>query len=238
MMNQAMSIQVFNLWVFAIMLAFSTIWQVRNTRRFEDKTLSVKRTCLHIKASLHDIGKICGGTMSNTQNDLCILHSLGIKGIPRKAPTIIAVHWYPPPPTWIKLNTDGLAQGNLGPAVATGIFRSCRGFVKGGFTSNLGVQTAFYAELLAALIGIEYAWRNGWHKLWLESDFATVVHCLQNPSYIPSWSLRTQWLNCQVYLKSMDFQCSHNFREGNCVVDKCANLGIYYSGFQWWWTAP
>ncbi|KAK9279788.1 hypothetical protein L1049_013470 [Liquidambar formosana] len=94
------------------------------------------------------------------------------------------VCWYPPPPLWIKLNTDRLAKGNPGPVVVGGGFRNCRGFVKSIFSFNIGVQSAFYAELLAVIFGIEQAWGKGWFQIWLESDSLLVIHCLSNPDFI------------------------------------------------------
>ncbi|KAK9290862.1 hypothetical protein L1049_009040 [Liquidambar formosana] len=58
--------------------------------------------------------------MRNIVDDLSVLHSFGVKGVPRKAPTITLVRWHPPSPSWIKLNTDGLAKGNSGPAASGG----------------------------------------------------------------------------------------------------------------------
>ncbi|KAK9267684.1 hypothetical protein L1049_010116 [Liquidambar formosana] len=143
------------------MMVFYSIWQVRNSYRFDSKVPNLRRVCLHIKALLFDIGKFSGGTMANEVNDLLTLHFLGITRIPPKAPSISLVCWFPPLPGWVKLNTDGLSKGNPGLATTAGVFRSYRGFVQGIFTSWLGEQTAFYAELSAAIIGIEQAWIHG-----------------------------------------------------------------------------
>ncbi|KAK9282908.1 hypothetical protein L1049_011133 [Liquidambar formosana] len=174
--------------------------------------------------------------MDNTQSDLLVLHSLGVSAIPKKAPIVSEVCWHPP--IWLKLNTDGLAKGNPGPTVAGGVFRNCRGFVKGIFSFNIGIQSAFYAELLAVILGIEQAWDKGWFQIWLESDSLSVIQCLSNPDFTPPWSLRVRWQNCKTYLRRMRFQFSHIFREGNAMADKVANLGVNYLGFQWWSAAP
>ncbi|KAK9289067.1 hypothetical protein L1049_017538 [Liquidambar formosana] len=123
-----------------------------------DTKPSLRKSVLHIRSLLRDIGKLSFGHMDNTQSDLLVLHSLGVSAIPKKAPIVSEVCWHPPPPIWLKLNTDGLAKGNPGPAVAGDVFRNCRGFVKGIFSFNIGVQSAFYAELLAVILGIEQAW--------------------------------------------------------------------------------
>ncbi|KAL0318106.1 UNVERIFIED_CONTAM: putative mitochondrial protein [Sesamum calycinum] len=46
---------------------------------------------------------------------------------PRKAPVIHSIQWQPPPPGWMKVNTDGCSRGQPGPSSCGGIFRNCRG---------------------------------------------------------------------------------------------------------------
>ncbi|KAK9278809.1 hypothetical protein L1049_028388 [Liquidambar formosana] len=176
--------------------------------------------------------------MKNNVEDLLTLKSIGIPGKPMKAPSIVAVIWYPSSPSWVKLNTGGLAKGNPGPAASGGVFRNHRGFVKGVFCCNLGVHSSFFAELHAALTGICIAWDKGWNQLWLECDSSSVVQCLHNPTFRPPWPLKIKWQNCMHYLKHMQFHCTHIFKEGNYVADLCANLGLSVENFRWWWTAP
>ncbi|KAK0608762.1 hypothetical protein LWI29_035530 [Acer saccharum] len=63
-----------------------------------------------------------------------------------------------------------------------GVFRTCRGFIRGCFAIPLGVCFAFEAELAAAVHAIDYAWTFGWHRLWLESDSTFVVNILLSRS--------------------------------------------------------
>lgn len=99
--------------------------------------------------------------MDNVVSDLVTLYSLRVSRLPRKAPSISTVHWNPPAQDWIKLNTDGLARRNPDSSITDGVFRTCRGFVKGLFSINIGVHTAYFAELLAVILGIELAWEKG-----------------------------------------------------------------------------
>ncbi|KAK3184210.1 hypothetical protein Dsin_031496 [Dipteronia sinensis] len=98
--------------------------------------------------------------------------------LPSKAPRILEVNWRPPPPGCLKVNTDGAAFGSPGLAGCAGVFRTCRGFVKGCFAIPLGVCFAFKVELVAAVHAIDYAWTFGWRRLWLESDLTFVVDTL------------------------------------------------------------
>ncbi|KAL0291602.1 UNVERIFIED_CONTAM: putative ribonuclease H protein [Sesamum calycinum] len=65
---------------------------------------------------------------------------------PRKAPVIHSIQWQPPPPGWMKVNTDGCSRGQPGPSSCGGIFRNCRGFVHGCFALSLGSGFAYQAE--------------------------------------------------------------------------------------------
>ncbi|KAK9274913.1 hypothetical protein L1049_022168 [Liquidambar formosana] len=129
--------------------------------------------------------------MSDSVSDLITLKSLGIVGIPRKAPSIIPICWYPPSPSWIKLNTDGLAKGSLGLAAAGGVFRNCRGFVKGWFYVNIGIEYDFYAELLAAInvadrcanFGLQHMGFNWWSAAPTELNVNLCQDMYSLPSY-------------------------------------------------------
>ncbi|KAK9278853.1 hypothetical protein L1049_028432 [Liquidambar formosana] len=112
------------------MLGFSSIWLTKNKLIFEDIKPNLKKSVLHIRFLLRDIGRLSFGHIDNTQSDLLVLHSLGVSAIPKNAPLILEVCWHPPPHIWLKLNTDGLAKGNPEPAVTSGVFRNSRDFVK------------------------------------------------------------------------------------------------------------
>ena len=79
-----------------------------------------------------------------------------------RAPRVIEVCWSPPPPGWIKVNTDGAAFGCPGLAGSGSIFRNCRGFVHGCFAIPIGVDFAFEAELVASIQAISFAWARNW----------------------------------------------------------------------------
>ncbi|KAK3198786.1 hypothetical protein Dsin_022201 [Dipteronia sinensis] len=89
-----------------------------------------------------------------------------------------SVIWSPPAPGWIKVNTDGAVLSSPGAGGCGGVLRNCKAFVKGCFTVSLGHVFAFEVELLAASMAINFAWQNGWHRIWLESDSSYVVQLL------------------------------------------------------------
>ena len=57
------------------------------------------------------------------------------------------VHWEKPPHGWVKLNTDGAAEGNMGLAGCGDLLRDDHGNWIAGFVRRIGTSTSFVAEL-------------------------------------------------------------------------------------------
>ena len=75
------------------------------------------------------------------------------------------VLWHPPLSPWLKLNTDGFSKGNPNLASCGGVFRDIFGCFIGGYCQGLRTQTAFFAELMAGILGVEFAFHFGWHHI-------------------------------------------------------------------------
>lgn len=87
------------------------------------------------------------GCMTNSMREFSILNFFGIDVQLPEAQLIKKVSWYPRCVGTIKCNTDGSAKGSHGHVAAGGIFRDhAEGFL-GCFSSYIGVQTAFFAEV-------------------------------------------------------------------------------------------
>lgn len=69
---------------------------------------------------------------------------------------------------WIKGNSDGATQGNLGFALVSVIFRDDKGAAISCLTSFIGVAVVFEAQLLATILAIETTKSKNWHSFWLE----------------------------------------------------------------------
>ncbi|PRQ43848.1 putative ribonuclease H-like domain, SGNH hydrolase-type esterase domain-containing protein [Rosa chinensis] len=163
---------------------------------------------------------------SNGLVDTQLLVGLGIQPIPKNRVAPRLVLWHPPIFPWIKLNIDGLAKGNPGPAACGGVFRDTHGHYTGGYCQGLGHKSAFYSELMGMIIGIEYVFQDGWRCLWLECDSTSVIACIKSSSFVPPWPLRIAWLICLARIREMTFHCSHILREGNMAADRMANMGF------------
>ena len=97
------------------------------------------------------VSVISKGHTGYSAMDLTILRGLGVPSRPRRAPLFIPVHWLPPQVGWVKLNTEGMAQGAPGRAAAGGVFRDHRGVVIGAYYFDIGICTAFLAEILTLI---------------------------------------------------------------------------------------
>lgn len=61
------------------------------------------------------------GHIGHLTTNLSILRGLDY-GKPRRSPVFILVHWLLPQVGWVKLNSDGMAQGPPSRATTEGIF--------------------------------------------------------------------------------------------------------------------
>lgn len=102
---------------------------------------------------------------------------------------------------------------------------------------TLGVNFTMYVALVAAMTTIELAYNKGWFQLWLKCDSSLVVSTFKSCKLV-SWKLRVRWENCLVLLKSIKFEISHIYREGNKCVNGLANYGATNHGVTWWDTSP
>lgn len=154
-----------------------------------------------------------------------------------RAPTIKQVDWFPPSFGWLKCNTDGAAKGCPGHAGAGGIFRNSLGDSFGCFSSDVGITSAFHAELSAVMIAIELAFKKGWKNIWFECDSTSVVASTKYHSLVP-WKIRVRWRNCMMIGDQLNLIFTHIFREGNHCADKLASFGASGSSYTWWDNFP
>ncbi|KAK2645814.1 hypothetical protein Ddye_021009 [Dipteronia dyeriana] len=184
--SQAMSVsfsdQVHVLWKIDIHADIWSVWFARNQWIFESKTMDFRSALSFVWRAVSDANRLEIGCMRNCVDDLLILHRFDLHGRPARALVIKSVIWSPPAPGWTKVNIDGAALSSPGAGGCRGIFHNCRAFVKGCFVVPLDHVFAFEAELRIASIAINFAWQNGWHRIWLESDSSYMVQLLSSRS--------------------------------------------------------
>ena len=226
------------LWKTVIHAVVWSVWFTRNQLIFESKAVDFRSALSLVWRAVSDANRLEIGCMHNCVDDLLILRRFDLLGRPARAPNIKSVIWSPPAPGWIKVNTDGAASCSPGVGGCGGVFRNCRAFVKGCFVSPLGQVFAFEAELIAASMAINFAWQNGWHRLWLESDSSYVVQLLSSRFEQVPWRIRQAWLRCIYQISNMEFQVSHIFREGNQVADALSKHALGLEVDSWWSNTP
>ncbi|KAK2649260.1 hypothetical protein Ddye_016749 [Dipteronia dyeriana] len=108
---------------------------------------------------------------------------------------------------WVtKVNTDGAALSSPGVEGCEGVFRNCIAFVNGCFAVALDHVFAFEAELLAASMAMNFAWQNGWCRIWLESDYSYVVQLPSSRFEQVPWQIWQAWQRCIYQISKLKFQ--------------------------------
>ncbi|KAI9154184.1 hypothetical protein LWI28_022333 [Acer negundo] len=192
-LSVSISDQVMILWKAVIHAVIWGVWTARNQWIFEGKLVDFRSVLSFVWSVVSKANRLDIGCMLNCMDNLLIFRLFSLRGRPSKAPVIKSVIWSPSAPGWIKVNTDGAAMGSLRVGGCSGIFRNCRVFVKGLFAIPLGQVFAFEVELLVASSTVNFAWKYGWHRIWLESDFSYMVQLLSSHSEMVPWRVRQAW---------------------------------------------
>ncbi|XP_057779714.1 uncharacterized protein LOC130998299 [Salvia miltiorrhiza] len=179
--HQKNSKQVGNLWKAGVVSLLWSLWSHRNNVIHKNFAPSRHLILKQVRVFLCEAANnFVLGTMANSVSDLLILNNISIAGQPRKPFSYIYVAWHLPPPSWIKVNTDGSVRE--GRIHAGGVFRNAFNDVLGCYHFSGGQGVAFEAELFAIIIAIESVHRAKWERVWFESDSSFVVQLLQSLS--------------------------------------------------------
>ncbi|KAM5549758.1 hypothetical protein ABKV19_000926 [Rosa sericea] len=226
------------LWWGMMGAGFYSLWNARNSIRFDERRLTVDCLIHSIKLQIREVDSWGFGIMRNSVDELCIFSALGISGRASRTHQIREVNWHAPCAFQLKVNTDGAARGTPGLAGYGGIFRDHLGNCMGCFAGSMGIATALEAELQAIIHAVTIASGKGWTSLWIECDLAVAIHFLANKNCSVPWRLTVDWSNCCTILSSMQIRFSHIYREGNQVADCLANYGVDHEGHYWWDSCP
>ena len=163
------------------------IWKERNGQIFEGRSHSPKD--IWKQARLHIIESLGLQIWESTNlkanpTKARILTRWGINNIPtyigpsRKIQDLVQSqeNWDRPPPQAIfKLNFDGEAKGNPGPAGIGGAIRDSRGGILRIFWGSIGDNTNNVTELKALLVGLYMMQTHGWYPVILEGDSEVIL---------------------------------------------------------------
>ena len=191
------------LWWGMMGAGFYSLWEARNSIRFDERRLTTDYLIRSIKQQIREVDSWGLGIMRNSVDELCIFSALRISGRASRSHQIREVNWHAPCAFQLKVNTDGAARGTPGLAGYGGIFRDHLGNCMGCFAGSLGIATALEAELQAIIHAVSIASGKGWTSLWIECDSAVAIHFLANKNYSVPWRLSVDWVNCCTILSSM-----------------------------------
>lgn len=139
----------------------------------------------------------------------------------------VYIRWNAPPTDWFCLNTDGASKQAQNLAGGGGVVLDHCGIFRKAFAANLGSCTAYKAELLVAMLGLEMARDMGIQKLVLQLDNKACVQALKNPEYQGGeCHYIIQQCRNLISVTNWEIVINHSYREGNKVADCLANLGV------------
>jgi len=139
------------------MVACWQIWIWRNKTIFEDDFQRPSDHTYRILKMVEDMDKYTQHPLNVHQRDT------------------IFVGWKRPQEGWVKLNCDGAYKDSLGLAGCGGLFRNLDGRWIKGYSQKIGTYDALCAEMWGMYLGMQLAWRQGFHNLQVESDSKTLV---------------------------------------------------------------
>ncbi|CAI0417516.1 unnamed protein product [Linum tenue] len=87
------------------------------------------------------------------------------------------IHWQPPPPEWVCLNSDGSVLFSSGHAAAGGLIRDHLGRYLPAFAINLGICSITQAELRGVVEGLQVAWDAGHRRVHVQLDSSVRCSC-------------------------------------------------------------
>ncbi|OVA01464.1 Ribonuclease H domain [Macleaya cordata] len=118
---------------------------------------------------------------------------------------------------------DGAARGNPGQAGAGIIIRDHNSSTLATIAMGLGICSNFTAEVVAILLGIEWAVENHKVNIWVVSNSMAAIKAFRD-NKIP-WFARNRWNSVKNLFQQMKF--SHSFREVNFAADALAKQGSF-----------
>ncbi|GLT62305.1 hypothetical protein SLA2020_349530 [Shorea laevis] len=133
--------------------------------------------------------------------------------------------WSPPPPGYLKLNTDGSRDHHSGRAAAGGLLCDHNRCWHHGFATNVGLTSSFLAEMWGCREGFKLAISLGVQQLVLELDSLLAIQFIQGRQK-SARSASVLLANILLLIDSFSIcLVQHTLREGNSAADFMASMG-------------
>jgi ribonuclease HI len=126
-----------------------------------------------------------------------------------------------------RVNVDGAARGNPGPAAYGVLIRDGRGEVVAKLKKYIGRMTNNVAEYYGLIAALDYAESHGMKALRIESDSELMVKQMRGQYKVKSEDLRPLYERAAKMAKGFEaFRIDHVYREQNREADALANEAL------------
>jgi probable phosphoglycerate mutase len=126
---------------------------------------------------------------------------------------------------------DGASRGNPGPAAYAVVMESADGSRLTGFSEYLGEATNNVAEYQALLAALEYALRNHYLRIHVQTDSELLARQLEGVYKVKSPALKPLQRRAQQMIARLEsFSIQHVPREENHEADQLANQALDAGG--------
>jgi ribonuclease HI len=144
----------------------------------------------------------------------------------------IYIGWKRPQEGWVKLNCDGAYKDTLVLAGCGGLLPDADGRWLTGYSRKIGTCDALSAEMCRMYLGMQLAWRQGFHHLLMESDSKILVDMIMGNVKI-NGKRSTLVRRIQELMElNWQVQFNHTWREGNTSADWRTNFSFSLNSFQ------
>ena len=157
------------------------VWKTRNKQTFENKARKLEEILNSIKTHMKETITLQSWSQEEfaaERNKHSILLAFWLEeilpdnSIARSHPVQVSTPllWIPPPVGTFKLNIDGVAKGNPGPAGYGGVMRNSKGGILSLFWGSIGNNTNNMVELEGLINGLKWVEKTNKSPLVVEGD--------------------------------------------------------------------
>ncbi|KAL8523955.1 hypothetical protein ACS0TY_013785 [Phlomoides rotata] len=166
------------LWRVAFITTLCVIWHAMNRAVFYEVQPSIHRSLAFVIASIKEAGNSVHGHMFGTIRERLILDRLGVRTHPSPLHTTTVIRCRPPSMGRTKVNMKGNTPSSLSTLFVGAVFRSSMCFFVAAFARDVGWGFPLEAKIATILHAILFAFDQGWHSLWVESDSVLAIQTL------------------------------------------------------------
>ncbi|XP_058092571.1 uncharacterized protein LOC131239026 [Magnolia sinica] len=181
------------IWGIAPSFIIWELWLGRHTARFENNPFSPGPTIQKVARWLRDIGSLLPNSGSSSLLRNSIMQAFGLDSPSNStSDRVRIISWAKPPPSWLKLNVDGSARGNLGIGGGGGVCRDHQGCIIFVFHNFYGQVSNTVAEAQAMADGLQLCRDMGLSNIIAETDSQAIFDAIRNPRSSYHWKV---WYN-------------------------------------------